>query len=270
MKLFDFLHVQDARVTPQSSKVHLASFNGTDEPLDVYLRGNFDEWQSWQNNRNFGREHVVALVKLPERDRWLFVGVYAVKGCKEVDADGTYLYDLEPLSACAEFGGRLVVSFARSGRASYLIGENWTEQLTIREVSAEPVKLDAFPGFKMVNISFEDLEYIVRCGTTSWRAALASVAGVYLISDDLTGRLYVGSATGEGGIWSRWCQYVDGHGNNVELKKLVGTEGRDRAKHYRFSVLEIADTHASGEEVLRRESHWKAVLLTRKHGWNAN
>lgn len=85
----------------------------------------------------------------------------------------------------------------------------------------------------MVNISFEDLEYIVHCGTTSWRAALGSVAGVYLISDELTGRLYVGSATGEGGTWGRWCQYVDGHGNNVELKKLVGTEGRDRARSLR-------------------------------------
>jgi hypothetical protein len=54
--------------------------------------------------------------------------------------------------------------------------------------------------------------------------ALASVAGVYLISDTLTGKLYVGSATGEGGIWGRWCQYVDGHGHNIQLKRLVGAE----------------------------------------------
>ncbi len=54
------------------------------------------------------------------------------------------------------------------------------------------------------------------------------------------------------------------------MKRLVGTEGIDRAKHYRFSVLEIADAHASSGEVLERESHWKRVLLTRIHGWNAN
>lgn len=142
--------------------------------------------------------------------------------------------------------------------------------MTVHALTAEPVKLDKFPGFKTVDISFDDLDYLVRSATISWRTALGNVAGVYLISDTLTGKLYVGSATGEGGIWSRWCQYVDGHGHNVELRRLVGAEGIERAKHYRFSVLEIADTHASSNEVLERESHWKRVLLTRVHGWNAN
>lgn len=183
--------------------------------------------------------------------------------------NGTYQYKLAALPAYAEFAGRLFVTFART-RASYLRGESCAPRMTVHAVTAEPVKLDEFPGFKTVDISFEDLDYLVRSGTTSWRTALGSVAGVYLISDTLTGKLYVGSATGEGGIWGRWCQYVDGHGHNVELKKLVGTEGIERAKHYRFSVLEIADTHASSGEVLERESHWKRVLLTRIHGWNAN
>lgn len=121
-----------------------------------------------------------------------------------------------------------------------------------------------------MDISFEDLGFLVRSATTSWRTALSSVAGVYLISDTLTGKLYVGSATGEGGIWGRWAQYVDGHGNNLELKRLVGTEGIARAGHFRFSVLEIADTHTGEPEVLARESHWKKVLLSRVHGLNAN
>lgn len=210
----------------------------------------------------------MSLISLPEVARWLFVGVYASQG-KQQHANGTYQYKLAALSAYAEFAGRLFVTFART-RASYLRGESCAPRMTVHAVTAEPVKLDGFPGFKTVNISFEDLDYLVRSGTPSWRTALGSVAGVYLISDTLTGKLYVGSATGEGGIWGRWCQYVDGHGHNVELKKLVGTEGIARAKHYRFSVLEIADTHASSAEVLERESHWKRVLLTRVHGWNAN
>jgi hypothetical protein len=36
------------------------------------------------------------------------------------------------------------------------------------------------------------------------RGALSSVAGVYLISDTLDGRLYVGSASGQGSFWQRW------------------------------------------------------------------
>jgi hypothetical protein len=268
MLLFDFLKAQDLTITPETAKVHLASWNGKENPLDVYYRGEFDEWQSWQNQANFERPLVVSLISLPEVTRWLFVGVYASMG-KQQHANGTYQYSLAALPAYAEFAGRLVVTFSRT-RASYLRGESCAPRMTVHAVAAEPVRLDEFPGFKTVDISFEDLDYLVRSGTTSWRTALGSVAGVYLISDTLTGKLYVGSATGEGGIWGRWCQYVDGHGHNVELKKLVGAEGIDRAKHYRFSVLEIADTHASSGEVLERESHWKRVLLTRAHGWNAN
>jgi hypothetical protein len=90
------------------------------------------------------------------------------------------------------------------------------------------------------------------------------------VSDPTDGKLYVGSATGQGGIWARWRQYVDGHGSNVELFKLVHAMGRNRAQVFRFSILEIADVHASPEEVLARESHWKRILLTRSHGYNAN
>ena len=268
MLLFDFLRTQEPTITPETAKVHLACWNGKEDPLDVYYRGGFDLWQSWQNKPNFERPLVVSLISLPEATRWLFVGVYASKG-KRTLPSGTYQYDLEHLPAYAEFAGRLFITFSRT-RASYLRGESCAPRMTVHAVTAEPVKLDEFPGFKTIDISFEDLDYLVRSGTTSWRTALGSVAGVYLISDTLTGKLYVGSATGEGGIWSRWCQYVDGHGHNVELKRLVGAEGIERAKHYRFSVLEIADTHASSSEVLDRESHWKRVLLTRIHGWNAN
>jgi hypothetical protein len=142
--------------------------------------------------------------------------------------------------------------------------------MTVHEIRAEPMHLEEFPGFKKVDLEFPDLEVIVRQNTTSWRTVLSNVAGVYLISDPDSGKLYVGSATGEGGIWSRWCQYVDGHGNNVELRKLVGELGKERARGFRFSILEIADLHASLEEVLARESHWKRILLSRSHGFNAN
>lgn len=80
MNLFSILGLQDPRITLKASKVHLACFNGKDNPLRVYFEGKFDEWQSWQNKRNFGKPFVVSLIQLPERNRWLYVGTYAVKG----------------------------------------------------------------------------------------------------------------------------------------------------------------------------------------------
>ena len=76
MLLFDFLRAQDPAVAPGISKVHLACWNKVEEPLDVYLRGDFDRWQSWQSKPNFERPFVVSLIDLPEAHRWLFVGVY--------------------------------------------------------------------------------------------------------------------------------------------------------------------------------------------------
>jgi len=50
-----------------------------------------------------------------------------------------------------------------------------------------------FPGFKAVDLAKSELEVIVRQNLESWRIALSSVAGVYLISDTMSGKLYVGS-----------------------------------------------------------------------------
>jgi hypothetical protein len=100
--------------------------------------------------------------------------------------------------------------------------------------------------------------------------ALSAVTGVYRVSDTVDGKLYVGSAGGVNGFWGRWCQYMDGHAGNRELRALVGDRGMQHPQGFRFSVLETADTTASHEELLARESHWKQVLLTRDFGLNAN
>jgi hypothetical protein len=80
---------------------------------------------------------------------------------------------------------------------------------------------------------------------------------------------------GEGGIWSRWCDYSrNGHGGNVELKRLLAPtpagQGPDHARHFQYSILEVADTHTSGLDLLRRESHWKQVLQSGRFGYNGN
>jgi hypothetical protein len=149
--------------------------------------------------------------------------------------------------------------------------ETWADGMLVGELFRERVAVDDFPGFKAVKLTHSEVDIIVRQSVESWRTALSSVAGVYLISDTKTGKLYVGSATGEGGIWSRWCQYaINGHGDNVELVAILAAEGKERASSFLYSVLEIADTHASSNDIIARECHWKNILLTRDHGWNAN
>lgn len=271
MLVFDLLRTLEPRLDPTSCKVHLASHNGFENPLQVYLAGKFDDWQAWQTKRNFERQFVVALIQLAERNRWLYVGAYEQQGSvphPDKTKEGV-VYRLKPLPAAHEFAGRLTGDFARPGRQPYLNGESVASSFHLHEIKSEKLHLDDFPGFKKVNLSFGELGLIAQQRIASWRAALENAAGVYLISDGLTGKLYVGSATGEGGIWSRWCSYLNGHGDNVLLRRLVRGDPK-RAEYFRFSVLEIADTHTGQAEILTREAHWKEVLLSRLHGHNAN
>lgn len=279
MRVLDMLRLLVPELEPIKTKIHLAGWNGFNDPLDVFLAGRFAEWQSYQSQRNFERPLVLSLIKLKERDRWLFAGVHRVEGPPERVPDPLpakadqecWRYPMSEIAGASDMTGRLVASFTRPGRQSYLIAENWFEQITLAEVYPRRRSIGEFPGFRSVNLSFDELRLVVGQGLESWRSTLSNVAGVYLISDDVSGRLYVGSASGAGGIWQRWTQYADtGHGGNVELRALVNGDGLDRAKLFRFSILEIADIHTGEADVIARECHWKRVLLSRSHGLNGN
>jgi hypothetical protein len=75
---------------------------------------------------------------------------------------------------------------------------------------------------------------------------------------------YVGSAYGEEGFWHRWQEYVQtGHGGNVALKS------RDPSD-YQVSILEVAGTSRTPEEILAMETLWKEKLQSREMGLNRN
>lgn len=104
----------------------------------------------------------------------------------------------------------------------------------------------------------------------SWRAPLSNVAGIYLITDNLAGLHYVGSACGSGGFWQRWCDYAQtGHGGNKLLRDLL-KDNPAYASNFTYAILEVADTNALARDLYPRESHWKNVLGSRARGLNAN
>lgn len=271
MRLFDLLITLNPDLAPRDAKIHLACWNGKEDPLDVYFAGGFNEWQRWQTRKNFKRNLVISLISMPGNDRWLFAGAHRSSESRWFASENLYYYVLDEDESFEELDGRLVVSFRRPGRQSYLNAEKWVEDIRVSELFRERLSIGEFPGFKAVNLSYRELQLIVRQSLQSWRTALSNVSGVYLISDTMTGQLYVGSAYGDGGIWQRWSQYgTDGHGGNSELRRLIATDGIQRAESFRFSVLETADLNASIENLLNREIHWKNVLLSRDHGLNRN
>lgn len=273
MQVFDLIKLLYKEFEPSKTKIHLATWNGKESPLDVYLAGEFDEWQKRQTRRNFERDFVISLVGLPTPNKWLFTGLFKSSGASWNEEKKRYYYSLEQIQSCNELNGRLVADFSRPGRQSYLLSENWGAQILLDEILPERLRIKAFPGYKAIDLSKQEIDIIVKQCIESWYTALSNVSGVYLISDTKSGKLYVGKASGEGGIWQRWINYSEnGYGGNIELKKLLESEGPDRASFFRFSVLEIADIHDSNEAILLRESHWKSVLLSSviHGGLNAN
>ena len=271
MELFQTLMMLAPEITPEKCKIHLAGWNGTDDPLDVYVAGEFEDWQSWQTKKNFEREYVISLIALPQANQWLFAGAYESHGCKQIDGSAPHRYNLHRLTSTDKLNGRLIIEYERDGRNAYRNAENCAASMRVAEIRPERLSIAEFPGYTQTMLTKRQLDTIVKQQHVSWKSALASVAGVYVIADRLTGKLYVGSAAGEEGIWGRWCAYArTGHGDNAELRSLLSLEGIDYAANFQYGILETSDSRATKIEILARESHWKQLLSTRPYGYNAN
>jgi hypothetical protein len=267
--LVPFLHANGVDFSDDNTKVHLAGWNGSEHPIDEFYAGTFNAWQEHQTKRNFECKFVLSLIDLGNRE-WLFAGVYEVVGSKSHPKISEHtLYSLRLLKHQADLIGRIIVSHSRT-RQSYI----WWKAdivLPIVEIRREPMTIAEFPGYNAVVISHQTLQTIVHQQIPSWHKPLEHIKGIYLITDMSTGKHYVGKASGSVGIWQRWCSYAtNGHGGNVELKRLINEHGSEYAHHFQYSILEIADTHASEFDILKRESYWMDALQTRRFGLNGS
>ena len=247
-----------------SYKVHFSVPPSSDNnPLDYFFRGKFKEWQEGQNRKNFEKDYILSFIKL-EKNKWLFVGVYKKLGVKEFE-NGWYEYETELTNYSKELIGRLVVKYALTSQNVYLHLNKILDKIEPIYILENKLTVKQFNGFENVRISYENLKTIFLQNDKSWQSALSSVKGVYLITDKSNGKLYVGSTYGETAFWNRWSEYIkNGHGGNKTLKTLINTYGIEYAKNFQFSILEIKQSNTSDEEIIKRENHWKEVLLTRE------
>ena len=205
-----------------------------------------------------------------KKGEWLFAGIY-----KNLDVierpTGGYNYTTELVDVGKDLIGRLIIFFEKDFRASYLKLENHIDDLYLSEIFKKPYKLDPFPGFENVNVNYGLLKEIINENEQSWKSALSNVKGVYLISDQKSGKLYVGSAYGEEAFWTRWKSYVEtGHGGNVLLKEILGVNSNEYLENFSFSILEIMKMNTDDSQIIDREMYWKNILLTRTFGYNKN
>lgn len=243
--------------------------------LGMYRRGELDVLKDSTrshdpNNKRFRNgEYAICFIPYGDND-WLLVNAFKVLD------DSKKLVDVDEaeMSEVSQYFGRLVITWERNTRNVRMKDKEAIEGLTVKTILEQPYNeiAEEFPGYENVDLSWSELKRMLKLKT--WKTALENQKGVYLITDTATNKRYVGSAYGEDMILGRWSNYADnGHGGNLELKKLVMEKGIDYVKeNFRYSILDIYKSTVDDETIIGRESWWKEILLTRNpsFGYNAN
>ncbi|MDD4239627.1 MAG: GIY-YIG nuclease family protein [Desulfotomaculaceae bacterium] len=255
------------KLAPLSSyKIHFAKRSDGSEPLDAFMR-DMNEWKDWNrysiNKDWYNRDYIFSLISFyPERNTWLFGGIWKVID-RDFSKKSDYPYLVELCEDYNKYIGRLKIIYAHNDRTVRNLMEIYFPNLIVKELLDDIYSTYSFPGYKNLDLPFKTLENVIRKDSPAWKSAL-SIYGIYLITDIKTGKRYVGSASGENGIWKRWSDYVyNGHGDDVDLHKLVEERGFEYVReNYKFTLLEITNTW-NENEILDRESYWKRALLSR-------
>ena len=236
---------------------------------DVRSNGRLDHYQNGQSWDVFGgARYLISFIA--ERNKYAkFVGVWEVLG-KSKRPNGSFRYRTRELNGYSDLVGRLVVEWGDGTRS----WAQWLDRAGDKAVFQllPPNYVMDFPGFYSFTLSYQKLKEMMENPDSNreWHRMLASVSGFYVILHGSSGKQYIGSAYGKGGIWARWRSYAKNpSGGNTHLKQLLAkrpTAYRD----FQFSILRVLESGATRDEVLAQEVLTKEKLGSRVFGLNNN
>jgi hypothetical protein len=235
-------------------------------------RPQFELYQSTQNilaRKTFAASYWAVFV-VNFNNETMFAGLYAARyrGLLDQDTPKPHMDGIDKAGSCdiyeltrqdtlSDLIGTLFINWGAGTRAWIQYAHRHDKPVTeLRPAFQEP----AFPGFLNFIQPLSTLDNLPR----GWVAALQSSRGVYLLTCPKTKEQYVGSATGEEGFWGRWGNYIQtGHGGNVGLKSREPSD-------YQVSILEVAGSSATQEDILAMEGRWQSKLQSPAMGLNRN
>ena len=279
MKLYDILRIRGFDMEADTKVLR-----HKDPRYDVemlFRKGFLESYQSVQARKILECDYVIAFLG-KDSTKVTFAGIWKVRERLETpnpayvenfpypdlfDVPGYYHYSLERLPGYDDLIGRMVVEWGSTTQAF----NQWLRDMPVTEILPQG-QVHPFPGYLDFVLSFDEMVQMVSNpdANRGWHQMLGGVAGVYLITDNVTGQLYVGSAYGKDGILGRWKVYAQtGHGGNVELKKLLAEDPTRKDDLY-FTILRTLPTTLTKREIIAKEQLYKRKLGTRAHGLNLN
>jgi hypothetical protein len=242
-----------------------------------YEREKFLAYQSSQGKDVFnGVDFIVALIGEGAKNGTLsrFIGVYKIKDKTYYEnppedvlfPDFRFIYDIEDVPGFDDMKERVLVKWSNP-----ISWHQWIKN-EMEVVEIQPgLHYKQFTDYTDFILRFSELKEIVNNQYPDWKRMLSAVKGVYLINDTSTGKLYVGSAYGEDGIWGRWRNYVltNGHGNNNLLKALIANDPL-HSNNFSFSILMLLPRTVTPDEAIKKEILFKKKLGTNSFGLNDN
>ena len=249
-----------------------AKRGGTPYELWRDYRSEFELYQSTQGirHRNQLMAPYWAVFVVNLMDETMFAGIYAVefKGLLDQDIHLPHygvteikgskdIFDLTLQEPLSDLIGKLFINWGKGALAWVQYADRQNKSVVeLRREFKEP----DFPGLLNFIQPLSKLNNI----PLTWISVLKSSRGVYLLTCPKTKEQYVGSATGEDGFWGRWLSYIHtGHGGN---QGLISRDPSD----YQVSILEVAGSSATHEEIILMEGRWQAKLQSKEMGLNRN
>ena len=234
-------------------------------------RAAFEKYQSTQpakDRRYFDAPYWASFVATPAKET-LFVGLYATElSDREIPSficsltgteiragwDDRYSTNLVPEFLAYE--GKLLIDWGAGTRSWAQYADRKSKPiLELRRTESEP----PYPGHGAFLSQLSQVESL----PSSWRAILSSIRGIYLLTCPRTKEQYVGAAFAIGGFLARWTQHAATMGDAQAFR------ARD-PEDYRVSILEVAGSLATDDDIVAMEQRWKEKLQSLEMGLNRN
>lgn len=240
-------------------------------PIELFKNGDIDRmlqghYWNYEKKKSYKDNQItIGLVRIKSKENlWLLFHIGKIT--KDLNTFNGVGYEYEVLPEYEKYFGRLIVRFKNKAQTMIRNAESVIDACEIAQILPNTFDNDIFPGYDKVNISWNQMNRIIE--KDNWKTALQNQKGVYLITDLLNGKKYVGSAYGENMILGRWKAYLKtGHGGNKGLKPL----GLEYIKeNFKYSILDIYKSTTDDRQIIERETWWKEVLLSKVFGYNEN